>query len=373
MRAILHEVRTGEPLRELEFTKASWATGICREDEVTVTIPGYTAAADGLRNLVVPRKTAISLVREDGVCVAAGIVGKPLAGSADDGTPELSVPCRGIDTLFDRRRILPYPYGALVDAAGYPDERYDTRISGVEYGTMMQLLYQQAAAHPGGSLPIAWEAARTGTREKGWAAVDGKAVQEAVEDISQLLGGVEWDWVPVVDETDRLSWAFVSGYDATMEITSAYWHDWAAGGTDPDIRGLAEATSPEFMASTAFFTGGKDDDRVMISRQHDPGLIDAGFPLAEIWDSSHSTVSEQATLDGWAKGALEDGQAPVQEWEFEVRADRAAGLRHGDWCTVEVADHWWIPDGVYTRRIVEVSGDAESEWLGVAVAGMQEW
>ena len=373
MRAILHDVITGEPLRELQVTKLDWSTGVCRPDEVTATIPGYTSDSAGLRNLIVPRKHAISVVRDDWVCIAAGIIGRPRATAADDGTPAIEVPCRGIESVFERRVVLPYPYGPLVDAGGYPDARYDTRIDGVDYGTMMQRLYQQAMAHPGGAFPVAWEAARPGTREKIWAAVDGKGVQDAVEDISQLLGGVEWDWAPCVDELDRLSWALITGTDALQEITSAYWHDWTSGGESPALRGLTESTSPEFMASTAFFTGGKDDDRVLVSRQHDQTLIAAGFPLAEIWDSSHSTVSEQATLDGWAKGALADGQAPVQFWEAEVRADRAAGLRHGDWCTIEVLDHWWIPDGIYERRIVEVSGDAESEWLGITIAGMQGW
>ncbi|WP_353144747.1 hypothetical protein, partial [Acinetobacter pragensis] len=142
----------------------------------------------------------------------------------------------------------------------------------------------------------------------------------------------------------------------------------------PAIRKLTEKVSPEFMTSVAIFTGGKDDDRVLVSRKDDGGvLVAAGFPLSEVWDSSHSTVSEQATLDGWAAGAIRDGSAPVAFWSFDVRAEQAPGLRHGDWCRVEVRDHYWIPDGLYERRIVEVSGDEESEWLSVTIAGMQGW
>jgi len=326
-----------------------------------------------LSNLITPRKTAVSLVRDDGVCLAAGVVGIPEAGENDDGDQTVTIPAKGPESLFDRRVVLPYPYGSLIDAAGYPVTTFDTRITGVEYGTMMKRLYQQAMSHPGGEISAVFEPDRVGTREKGWTAIDGKGVQEAVEDISQLQGGVEWSWVPRVDENDWLSWALVTGRDSAPEIVSPFWHSWTNSGSEPDIRKLTEKVSPEFLASSVFFTGGKDQDRVMVSHRYDSTLIDAGFPLMEVWDSSHSTVSEQPTLDGWALSRLADGQAPVTLWSFDVRAERAIGLRAGDWCTVEVRNHWWIPDGEYSRRIVGVSGTAVEDWYGVTVAGMTGW
>ena len=68
------------------------------------------------------------------------------------------------------------------------------------------------------------------------------------------------------------------------------------------------------MCSTAVFTGGKDDDRVMVARATSDTLINAGIPLTEVWDSSHSSVSKQATLDAWAQRRHAEGQSPVQYW-----------------------------------------------------------
>lgn len=371
MRALLHETLSGEPVTELEIKDCSWSTGICREDTLSVTSPGYTGR--DLHPFMVPRKFTLTLLEDDGRVRASGLLGIPEGGSDDDGAHQVTFPARGVESYFERRYVLPYPYWPLIDSEGYPLASRDTRIVGVEYGTMMKRLYQQALEHPGAELPVMWEPDRRGTREKEWAAVDGKPVQEAVEDISNLLGGVEWDWVPVVDDSDRLSLAFVTGTDADPEVTSSFWHTWQAGGYVPDLRALSVKISPEFMASTAIFMGGKDDDRVMAARATSLDLIVAGVPMTEIWDSSNSSVSQQATLDGWAGKQIAEGQAPVQYWSFEVRADRANGLRHGDWCTVEVADHWLIPDGSYARRVVEVSGDAESAWLGVTVAGELSW
>lgn len=371
MRALLHETISGEPVTELEISDVKWSTGICRADEVSVTVPGYTGRS--LYQWMVPRKFMVTVLEDDGRVRASGMLGIPEGTTDDDGLDHVVFPGRGVESYFDRRFVLPYPYWPLVDAKGYPIASRDTRIEGVEYGTMMKHLYAQALTHQGAILPVVWEDDRRGTRQKEWAAVDGKPVQEAVEDISNLLGGVEWDWVPVLDDSERLTLALVTGTDAEMEVTSAFWHTWQAGGEVPDVRGLSVKVSPEFMTSTAIFTGGKEDDRVLVARATSLDLVVAGLPLTEIWDSSHSSVSQQATLDGWAGKQVEEGQAPVQYWSFEVRADRAHGLRHGDWCTVEIADHWLVPDGSYARRVVEVSGSADSEWLGVTVAGELSW
>lgn len=371
MRAIIHETMTGEPVTELEVASASWSTGVCRADEVSVVTPGYTGR--NLYQFMVPRKYSISILEDNGRVRASGLIGIPEGATDDDGLHRVTFPGRGVESYFERRHVLPYPYWPLVDSKGIPIPSRDTRIVGVEYGTMMKRLYQQALTHPGAELPVAWEPDRRGSREKEWAGVDGKQVQEAVEDIANLLGGVEWDWVPVVDDSDRLTLAFVTGTDADPEVTSSFWHTWQSGGEAPDIRGLVAKVSPEFMASNAIFMGGKDDDRVMAARATSLDLIVAGVPMTEIWDSSHSSVSQQATLDGWAAKQIAEGQAPVQYWEFEVREDRADGLRHGDWCTVEVSDHWLIPDGSYPRRVVEVSGSEDSAWLGVTVAGELSW
>lgn len=371
MRAILHETLTGEPVTELDFSGLAWSTGVCRADEVTVTLPGYTGQA--WWQYLVPRKYTLSVSEDDGRVRAAGILGIPEGDDDRDGIHHVIMPGRGPESLYERRRILPYPYWPLVDAAGFPITARDTTIEGVEYGTMMKYLLLQAMDHPGGGLPVVFELDRAGTREKSWTAVEGKPVQDAIQDISELEGGVEWDWVPQLDEHDRLSWAFITGRDASQEITSAFWHTWQSGGEEPDLRDLKPKISPELMCSTAIFTGGKEDDRVMVARAHSSTLIDAGIPLIEEWDSSHSSVSRQSTLDSWARRRLAEGQAPVQYWSFDVRAERAVGLRHGDWCTIEVADHWMIPDGSYPRRILDVSGGVDDDWRGVVVAGETAW
>lgn len=371
MRLLLHETMTGEPVVDLDYSAATWSTGICQADVVQGTVPGYTGL--NLYGFMVPRKYTVTLVEDDGRVRAAGVLGIPEGQSDEDGLDHVTFPGTGVESLFERRLVLPVGYWPLIDALGFPIAARNTRITGVEYGTMMKRVYQQAMSHPGGWLPVQWETDRAGNKQREWAAVDGHSVQEAIEGISDLMGGVEWDWVPSLDENDRLHWTLVTGTDAVPEIASPFWHTWQSGGGDPSIRGLSVKVSPEFMCQTAIFTGGKDDDRVMVARATGTDLINAGVPLSEMWDSSHSSVSRQETLDGWAQKARSEGGAPVQYWGFDVRDAHAKSLRHGDWCVIDVLDHWLIPDGSYERRVVEVSGAAGDDWLSVTVAGVVSW
>lgn len=358
-------------MTDLTYVDADWSTGVCRSDRVSVNLPAYIG--NNFHQYAVPRKFTLVLSEPSGLVRAAGVLGIPEGTENDKGLPLVALTGTGVETLYSSRYVLPYPYTPLIDPAGYPITARDTRITGVQYGTMMKRLYQQAMLHPGGSVPTSWEADRAGTREKGWEAVSGKPVQDAVEDISALEDGVEWDWVPHLDSNDNLFWSLVTGLDSAPEISQDFTHTWTTGGKAPAIRKLTWKISPEFMCSTAIFMGGKDDDRVLAAVSHNPSLIDNGMPLIEIWDSSHSSVSEQPTLNGWANKTLSEGQAPVQYWDFEVRADRSQTVRHGDWCVIDIKDHETIPDGSYSRRIVEISGKAFDDYISVTVAGELSW
>lgn len=373
MRVLLNETITGDPVKELQFSSASWSTGICTTDTTDITLPGYIG--QDLYQYLVPGKYVATIQEDDRRVRAAGILSIPETRTEKNGIHNVSYPGMGPERVFEKRVILPYPYLPLVNAAGYPIPSKNTTLSGVDYGTMMKKLYQQSMTHPDGSLPTTWQPDRSSTTSESqtWQAVDGRGVQEAVSGLSQLVNGPEWDWVPSIDENDRLSWSFVTGTESEPELTQGFWHTWQSGGEDPSIDDLQVSISPEFMAHTAIFTGGKDQDRVMIESVTNPDMVGLGIPLIQVWDSSNSSVADPATLRGWAEARLADGSAPAQYWSFKVRDKHAFSLRKGDWCTIDVYKHWILPDGQYGRRIVNVSGGSDSEWLNVTVAGVMEW
>jgi hypothetical protein len=142
------------------------------------------------------------------------------------------------------------------------------------------------------------------------------------------------------------------------------------------------------MGSLAWMTGGRQTDDVLVARAYDPTLIDQGYPLLELVDSSHTTVSEQATLDKWANQAVSDGRGSEDVWSFTVKAypinDRvnplARRLGRTTWATsarssslpydpaTGIGDPYIAEGGTFRRRIVGISGDEQGEDIRIQCA-----
>lgn len=372
MRAIIFESTTGNAVDELEFTSCETDTGILASDKITIDIPGYTpkAATMDLRKLLTPLKYGVAVQTPDGRVPAAGIITAPPEASDDaDGNHSYSITCYGPEKIIAGWSVRKYPGWPLVGVDRKPTGLYDVNITGVQYGTMMKMLIQEAMKFSGAELPLFFEPSRAGTRQKSWEAIAGKSVMSAIDDIADLLGGVEYDFVPRIGSNDQVSWEFVTATDAIKEISSAVTATWRLGGVSPDLKNFRRSSDPSSIVTEAVFSGGKEDDEVMLARSQNSGLVDAGFPRKELWDSSHSSVSEQDTLQGWADGSVTVGSGVIEEISFDVKADKAVGLRHGDLCQIQSKGHWDMPDGVYDRRILSVVRKDDSEWVSIQVIG----
>lgn len=367
MRALLFETLTGKPVIDLERTEWSFDTGILAPDQVKITVPGYTPRSRSMdmRSLLVERKYSVALVDESvagaTVVAAAGPIISAPAMQDDDGKDVWKVTCGGPERAIESWHVRKFPGWPLIGSDGKPNGAHDMNLSGLEYGTIMKRLLQEGMKFPGGSMPFTFEPDRAGSRQHAYAAVDGKPVLEALDDLADLINGVEYDFVPDINDRDEMSWRFVTGTDAAREVVA---HDhllWNIGGARQDVR--AYERTPQAGFTDAVFTGGKEKDKVMAARSTDAALLADGFPRRELWDSSHSSVSIQATLQAWADGAL-SGRA--DRIEFEVRAERAHGLRHGDVVTLAAQGHHDLADASYELRVLSVSRSSGSpDWVGV--------
>ena len=151
MRTILHETMTGEPVTELDFSDVTWSSRVCGADEVSVQIPD--TGGKSMWPFLVPRKYTISVSEDNGVVRAAGMLKIPEGDTDRDGVHHIIMPGSGPESLYERRKVLPVGYWPLVDAKGYPITARDTRFTGVDYGTMMKRLLQQAQATRAGNSP----------------------------------------------------------------------------------------------------------------------------------------------------------------------------------------------------------------------------
>lgn len=372
MRAQVFETRTGKPVIEFEPSSWEYDTGILATDKVDLTLPAYTARAKSMdmRELLTARKYSVALVDDevegDRRVPAAGTIEDVQAGQDDDGKDRWSITCYGPERVLSvAARIRMFPGWPLVHATtGIPTGAFDVSISGVEYGTIMKRLIVEAMKFPGGSLPIDFEADRVGTRVWNREAIDGKRVDEALDDLADLMNGVEYDFRPYILDDNSVRYRFVTGTDAQRVVVGdASGHLWNLGGDRQDVSGWERSLAAGAAISDAIFTGGKDDDRVLMARASSSELIDAGFPRSETWDSSHSSVSEIVTLQSWADAAL---GAPTERVKFNVRNSVAQLLRHGDVAILDSNGHWDMPDGETFWRVLSVGRKSDSpDWLKI--------
>lgn len=370
MRALLHETRTGHPVADLDVSAWDYDIGILTPDKLGVTVPAYTPRARSmdLAEMLTPRKYSLALIDESvegqRVVPASGVITSRPPTDDQDGKRAYKVTARGPQILFEKWHIRKYPGWPLLDGSGKPNGLYDLALQGTSLGTIVKRLVQERAKWVGNELPITYEPDRPGSREYGrHEAIDGKPLLEALDQIGDRDDGVEWALVPEVDEVDNITYRLVTGTDADQVVPGADHLTWNLGGDRPDIRGFEPNDLIEEVATDAIFHAGKGDDKVLLAHASDSTLIDQGWPRMEVWDSSHSSITQQSTLQAWADGRV---TGVAQRPAFEVRAERSHGLRYGDLVEIASQGHWYWPDGVEKRRVLSVTrSSSDPDWIGV--------
>lgn len=360
-RVLLGDVRTGRSLKDLPVVTMSWEKRRNRAETVraTVDLLDPDVRALDLRSAATAGKSFLAVVEND-TFMAAGQVW-PYGYDGDTG--HLDLAASGLWSYFDNRTVLP---AGTTNPAGA-----DTAYTALEFGTIAKRLVQQANGWAGAGLPIVFEADRVGTHDKTYAGIDLKIVGTVLQQLTQLNGGPDLEFSPRW-QWDRLGveWLLRTGTDAQPRLGAATIHRWdyTYGMPEGAVRNLKTNGDASLLASQAWATGGRSGDKTLVSRAVDTTLTDAGYPLLEAVDTTHSTVTDQATLDGYASELVRVGKITPEFWTFQVRADAPPlvgvyGI--GDTVRLQVARDPYIRDGSYLMTIAALSGDQDGRWVKI--------
>lgn len=337
---ILCNLRTGRRIQNLPVLKGSWddRLGATESIEVTLDMNDPDVRELGLRNSATPAQAALCAV-ENGVIVAGGPIWTH-DYSRDNATIKLGA--KGMASYFDHRLILPLLARTIgMDQWTIPDPAdpektianpaLSTTINGVSLGTIAKRLVQQARLWTGGEVPVVFQddelnttLLSDGTFEstRTYLGVDFKSVLEAIEQISQTENGPEINFLPrFTADSLGVEWLFQTGTTAQPLITSNASLSWSITAPDSPVSKFETHHDSSGMGSLSWWTGGRQADDVIVSRAYDPKLIDAGYPLLERVDTSHSTVSVQSTLDSYAAADVAMASRPTEIWSFTVQAN----------------------------------------------------
>jgi hypothetical protein len=366
-RYMIGDLRTGRRLQDVQVVTGPWKKGLNGPGTVTITV----AANDpdikrlGLGNVATPGKAFLAVIENDVIMEAGPIWTHEY--DRDDGT--LVLAAAGLWSYFDHRVLVP------VLATGQSPVGADTNLSNLTLGTIAKRLVQQAQTHTGGNVPVVFlpdEVDPNPTNERNYLGADLGLVGDRLEDLTNVIGGPDIDFAPRFTP-DRLGieWVMRTGTKAQPQLSANTSHVWDISVAQTSVRKLKVRRTAEKLVARAWATGGRQSDTVMTSRYDNPTLTDAGFPLLESVDSSHSSVSVQSTLDDYAREAARVGYKPISFWSFEVRADASPQVgvyQIGDYCRLKLKGDPYLPDNVtdgHQRRIVSISGDEQGKWISI--------
>jgi hypothetical protein len=395
-RYILGDLRTGRRILDLPVLSGPWEDQLDTAEtiRVTVDVNDPDVRALGLRNSAAKAKTFLCVV-ENGQ-----LRGGPIWThhySRDDGILELGA--KGLMSVFDHRLILPLlamttpvtqwtvpdPSDTTNSGKTIPNPALTTAYTGLWLGSIAKRLVQQAMTWTGGELPIVLPGEESSTdpeHRRTYLGADFKPIGEALKQLMEVQGGPEIRFVPrFTADMLGVEWVMQVGTVAQPLLFSQVAPRWNLTAEESPVTNFEIDSDASDMGSLAWMAGGRQADDVLVSRAYDPTLINQGYPLLELADSSHTTVSVQETLDKWANQAVINGRGGEDVWSFTVKAyptddkgvqagPQVGSYNVGDFCDIIVAPDRdpYLEGGTYRRRIVGLSGDEQGEDVKIQCA-----
>lgn len=379
IRAQVADMTTGDRIQTIPASEVRWEKRIVTPEDISVTVTLAPRAHQRLemRNSTTEAKSALIVTDGDRVLGAGPIWNR----SYWDSTGRFTADGAGLRSLLDHSHILPDSVTTLPllvqsgDDEGEPNPAVATEFVAKTWPQIVRGLLDQRAARPGGQLPLVFGADGVGAHDKTYQASSFKTIGDALEDLTKLDDGPEIDFTPrIVD--NKLEWVVRVGDDAKLQIASVTEHEFDFTPTKRSVRALQVSSRSDGMASEVWGSGGRQAAKALFSRAASPRLLDAGFPRMEAVTADHSTVVDQATLDRYTAGELTRSSAPMELWAWEFHSDkrpRMSDVSVGDYCTVNIANNRYLPDGKYLRRIVALSGSSKTRWVRVVTDEVPTW
>lgn len=129
-------------------------------------------------------------------------------------------------------------------------------------------------------------------------------------------------------------------------------HTWVQPAPGQKVSIVSVDEDGETLATDAYAFGGRDEDRLLVARAVSTTLTDAGWPLLQVADTSHSTVSQLTTLLGHAGQIVEDGSMLPESYQLTASAEH--DVRPGHWIDLTVQDPY-LGDRLVPLVVVEVA------------------
>lgn len=400
-RFIIGDLLSGRRILDLPVTAGTWEDRLDTAETITATVDLNDPDVQSLDlfSSATPCKSFLAVVEQETV-VAAGPI---WTRSYDAPTRTLELGAKGMASYFDHRLIIPLLAASIgTDQWTVPDPTDATKTipnpllssayTGLWLGTIAKKLVQQAQLWTGGNVPIVFQADESSAdaaHQRTYLGADFKPVGEAITDLMNVEGGPETNFAGrFTSDLLGLEWLMQVGTVAQPLLFSQTKVLWDVSVPESPVSGLKIDEDGSRMGSWAWLTGGNQSDDVLVARAYDSTLVDAKFPVMDLVDTSHQSVSDPATLNGYAAAATIAGRGTTSTWSFTVEAypqdddGNAAGPQADAYATGDFAElvlaaydpetgrgEPYIPlGGTFPQRIIGRSGDEKGLQIKIACA-----
>lgn len=358
MDVTLHAFRglDGAHISKLPYTSLSWKDSINEAGSIEATVP---SSAPGLSDKLKPYYTVIAAI-SDGRVLHAGYVTKV---TDDPSSGSVSVSAGGGLTILEKRLVLNYALsstwvnGTVLIDEDNPPGNWVLTLTG-SYSDIVRGLIAETIKW--GSLPITLPGVDGGSAHtRTYNSWDMATVADRIGDIGDLEDGPEIRLDPSVSQ-----WSLSFALKVADEIVDNHW-TWnvAAPGQQLGVGKLDLDGS--LMCTQSFGTGGKDDDTLLVARYSGSALQSLGWPLMQVANTSHTTVTELSTLLSYVQADVLVGDAPQES--FEVYAPLDKPVHVGDWADIRLPADGWQGGGVGQYKVTDVSGSVKDGRLTVSL------
>ena len=359
---------TGRRIDRMPAESWRWSRRVSGSGSLTVDVGASREAARmDLRNLTRPWRTSLGVVDSaTGRVVAAGPV---YQRTWDADTGVLTLSCADMWDLLKLRLVMDsrtsaYTGGTLVGADGTFPEPWSIRATGSLEDIARDLVARTTAIGP---LPVVLPPTTGGIHERTWQVPDLASVASRLTDLTGVIDGPEVLFQPRLEPGGAaIRWHMLMD---SPELVIAS-HRWDARRRAVPLISLTVDEDASDMVGDAWARAGAQDDQTLLTHHHDSWLEDAGWPLLQGADTSHTSVSQLATLTEHARSMTVLRSQSTEVINVRARRTDEAGypladaVTPGDHLDLRVRDTY-LGDTVLLLKILEVSGN-ESEWVTVA-------
>lgn len=363
--AVMYSTTTGQIVEEIPLAgEPEWTRlingggGGTWDVDFVVDDPGAPHIAD-VRNARYTWRWSVAVLWGDFVCQA----GPTITYKFDDVTGVLRLGGTGLWGLLDHRLQVNKNWNPAT--AKITDASADTSYTNSLPNIAKQLVRDATSwvNRPGSALPIDIPAdGPAGTHVREYPGHKQVPVGQVLQELTQEEGGPDIELAPY-RSGQFIRHKLMVGDPHLVQPGTPVAFDYGTS-----LRSLSIDGNGAGRATSVFVKGAGNEREQLTGYASSTFHTGYGWPALDFVDTSHSSATEQATLDSWAVAGLEQRSTTDEIWTAIVRADggtdggsaQLGTYWPGSFATYNLNKHPLLADGRYPVRILGMGNGTET-------------